>query len=88
MTNEFKFCCLILGGWLVSRRFMEITFPNYSIKHLPGCIKTFRGKNLSTRLYTDVSREILSRETTPEVSNGKIETQRDQNYLDIPVQQH
>jgi hypothetical protein len=87
---------------------MEITFPNYSIKHPPGCMETFQGKYFSklfhktpSWLYKDVSwkkpfyktvhrcfKEELFRETTSEVSNGKIETKRDQNYLDIPSQQH
>jgi hypothetical protein len=41
---------------------MEITFPNYSIKHPPGCMETFQGKYFSklfhktpSWLYKDVS---------------------------------
>jgi len=54
---------------------MEKTFPNYSMKHLPGCIKTFRVS--VHRCF----KEELFHGTTSEVLNGTIETKRDQNYV-------
>ena len=101
-----SYCCLILGGggYTRKRRFMENTFPKYSRKHLPGCIKTFRGKNFSklfhktpSWLYKDFSWKKPFYKTVHRCFKGKnfpakqprkfqiekIETKRDQNYLDI-----